>query len=49
MLLGGVAFVIMAYLAILFMLQHGNPDFVTIDGCLDSGGRWNYTTETCEH
>lgn len=22
---------------------------LAIDGCLDSGGRWNYDTKTCEH
>ena len=23
-------------------------DFLTIDGCLDDGGRWNYEARVCE-
>ena len=24
-------------------------DFLAIDSCLDSGGKWNYTSRACEH
>ncbi|MFL6730710.1 MAG: hypothetical protein ACJ8E3_03245 [Sphingomicrobium sp.] len=28
-------------------VQYG--EFWQIDGCLDSGGAWNYTSKECEH
>lgn len=28
-------------------IKHG--EFWKIDGCLDSGGAWNYATKECEH
>lgn len=37
------------YFGSLFVEYDFNPDFLAIDSCLDSGGRWNYTTRTCEH
>jgi hypothetical protein len=33
-------------LALLFYVYFS--DFMLIDACLDSGGRWNYETRTCE-
>ena len=29
---------------VIFFMQ----DFIAIDECLDSGGRWNYQTKICE-
>jgi len=29
-------------------LQEKWDVFVTIDACLDDGGRWNYSNDTCE-
>lgn len=37
-----------SYLAALFIVHDCNPDFLSIDSCLDSGGRWNYETRNCE-
>jgi hypothetical protein len=48
-LFGCLALVIAVYLAALFIMQEGNPDFLNIDSCLDSGGKWNYRTRVCEH
>jgi hypothetical protein len=44
-----LAAIILLYLGALFISCGGNPDFLSIDSCLDSGGRWNYETRTCEH
>lgn len=41
-----ITFVI--YLAFLFIAHRGNPDFLSIDSCLDAGGQWNYETRACE-
>ena len=46
----GVLFVLaLIYSVALFIAHKGNRDFLAIDSCLDSGGRWNYKTRTCEH
>jgi len=31
------------------LVHGGNPDFLKIDSCLDSGGRWNYQENICEN
>ncbi len=36
-----------AALSIFFFVLR-NSDFLTIDGCLDAGGRWNYEIRRCE-
>lgn len=36
------------YLGTLFVAHDFNPDFLAIDSCLDSGGRWNHAMKTCE-
>lgn len=46
---GGFALLGALYFGALFVVLGGNPDFLDIDSCLDSGGIWNYTTKTCEH
>lgn len=37
-----------AYYGLLFAMHGGNPDFLSIDRCLDAGGRWNYERHLCE-
>ena len=32
----------------LFIAHDGNRDFLAIDSCIDTGGKWNYTTRTCK-
>ena len=39
---------IVIYFAFLFVAHGGNRDSLSIDSCLDAGGRWNYQTRTCE-
>jgi hypothetical protein len=42
------AAVIGAILAVLFLwVRYG--EFWQIDGCLDSGGAWNYASKKCGH
>jgi hypothetical protein len=36
-------------LVILVALGFWLKGCMAVDGCLDSGGRWNYETKTCEH
>jgi len=38
----------LAYLLVLFVLYDFSPDFLSIDKCLDRGGRWNYGQRACE-
>jgi len=46
----GLTFIItvVIYFAFLFIAHGGNRNFLSIDACLDGGGRWNYETRTCE-
>jgi hypothetical protein len=44
-----LATIVLVYLGVLFIAHRGNPDSLSIDSCLDSGGRWNYETRICEH
>ena len=48
-LFAGLALIVLIWLAVLFIMERGNPDFLKIDHCVDSGGKWNYSTRTCEH
>jgi hypothetical protein len=49
-ILGAVLLLIpLLYFGALFVAHDFNPDFLAIDACLDSGGRWNYNTRVCEH
>lgn len=36
------------YVGGLFVLLGFDRDFLAIDSCLDSGGRWDYTTRSCD-
>ena len=44
----GIIVVVAIYLAVMFILYGGNSGFLSIDTCLDAGGRWNYSTRMCE-
>jgi hypothetical protein len=46
---GGLAAIVILYFGVLFVAHGGNRDFLAIDACLDSGGKWNYPARTCEH
>jgi hypothetical protein len=46
---GGIALLEVLYWGGLFVVHGGNPDFLDIDSCLDSGGMWNYAARTCDH
>jgi hypothetical protein len=48
-LAAGAAALSLMYFGALFVAHRFNRDFLAIDSCLDSGGRWNYTTRCCEH
>jgi len=36
-----------AYETALFVAHDFNPDYSAIDGCLDSGGSWDYSNRIC--
>ena len=36
-------------LAVLVLVWPNVRLFFQVDACLDSGGRWNYQTDSCEH
>ena len=40
---------VVIYVAVLFVLHGGSPDFISIDSCLDSGGRWDHGRRVCVH
>jgi len=35
------------YYAILFKMHDYNPDFISVDSCMDNGGCWDYTDKIC--
>lgn len=39
----------LSYFGFLFIAHQGNPHFLKIDRCLDSGGKWNYQENNCEY
>ena len=45
---GAIAFCAVLYFALLFVAHDFDPDFLSIDRCLDSGGRWNSEGRVCE-
>ncbi len=45
---GALVLVVALYFVLLFVLHDFNPDFLNVDRCLDSGGRWNYQLRLCE-
>lgn len=42
---------IISVVAVLILIAVGIwfKGYLAVDSCLDSGGRWNYDTKTCEH
>jgi hypothetical protein len=40
---------ILFYFVALWVAHDFNPRFLKIDSCLDSGGKWNYEQNVCEH
>lgn len=40
-------FLIAAYFFFLFWAHDYDPDFISIDGCMDSGGCWDYEAKMC--
>jgi len=37
------------FLTVVFMVVIWNRDFISIDICLDHGGRWDYKNSTCNY
>ena len=35
------------YVGSLFIAHGGSPDFLSIDACLDAGGRWDHEGRQC--
>jgi hypothetical protein len=48
LLLGTAIFITLAYFFSLFAIHGFSPDFLEINKCIESGGRWNYDLRTCE-
>ena len=48
MLLGTALFLIVGYFFSLYAIHGFSPDFLEINKCVESGGRWNYKTRRCE-
>jgi hypothetical protein len=48
MLLGTALFLIVGYFFSLYAIHGFSPDFLEINNCVESGGRWNYKTRRCE-
>lgn len=42
-----LVFPIVLYLTFLFFFYDCDPDFLKIDACLDSGGRWDSANRIC--
>jgi hypothetical protein len=38
---------LVVYVGALLVVHRGNPDFFSIDSCLDDGGRWDYERRLC--
>ncbi len=43
-----VLLVLGLYLGALLVAHRGNPDFLSIDSCLDDSRRWNYEQRACD-
>lgn len=43
--------IVMIFIAVVILIAAGiwARGFLSVDSCLDSGGRWNYETKICEH
>ena len=48
MLLGTAVLIIGGYFFSLYAIHGFSPDFLEINKCVESGGRWNYKSRRCE-
>lgn len=48
MLLGTAVLIVGGYFFTLYAIHGFSPDFLEINKCVESGGRWNYKTRSCE-
>jgi hypothetical protein len=48
MLLATAIILIGGYFFTLYAIHGFSPDFLAINQCVESGGRWNYKTRQCE-
>ena len=48
MIIGTVILMTGGYFFTLYAIHGFNPDFLAIDQCLESGGKWNYEHRQCE-
>lgn len=48
MLLGAAAMIVISYFLSLYMIHGFDPDFLQINKCVESGGRWNAKLRICE-
>jgi len=48
LLVGTAILLVGGYFFSLYAIHGFSPDFLKINKCVESGGRWNYKTRTCE-
>ncbi|MFM8764345.1 MAG: hypothetical protein ACKOEZ_05865 [Spartobacteria bacterium] len=48
MLVGTATLLVGGYFFSLYAIHGFSPDFLKINKCVESGGRWNYKTRSCE-
>ncbi|MFM8717284.1 MAG: hypothetical protein ACKOF3_11000 [Spartobacteria bacterium] len=48
MLVGTAILLVGGYFFSLYAIHGFSPDFLKINKCVESGGRWNYKTRSCE-
>lgn len=48
MLVATAVLLVGGYFFTLYAIHGFSPDFLKINECVESGGRWNYKTRTCE-
>lgn len=48
MLTGTAVLLVGGYFFTLYAIHGFSPDFLKINKCVESGGRWNHKTRTCE-
>ena len=48
MLLGTAILIVFGYFFSLYAIHGFNPDFLQINKCVESGGRWNSKERRCE-
>jgi hypothetical protein len=48
MLLGTAILIVLGYFFSLYAIHGFNPDFLQINKCVESGGRWNSKERRCE-